>query len=74
MSTDYSHGKKYPDDQGAFFLRAAADHSQGVVRIDFGKPINWLALEPEEAFAFAKLIADKATEVSEFRAFGARDS
>jgi hypothetical protein len=60
MSETYPHGKKYPDDQGELEIRIAADHSTGCVRIDFGKPIVWLALEPAEAVDFASRILAKA--------------
>jgi hypothetical protein len=60
---EFPHGKKYPDDEGAFEIQIAADPEQDVVRLDFGKPIRWLALEPTEALQLATLIAKKALEL-----------
>lgn len=57
----YPHGKKYEDDEGELAIRIAVDPAAGVVRIDFGKPIQWIALEPAQALGLAELIARKAS-------------
>jgi len=62
---DFPRGQKYPDDEGAFELRIAADKEQGVVRIDFGKPIRWMAFEPPHALELADLITRKARQIAE---------
>ena len=37
-----------------------ADKQNGLVRIDFGKPVAWLALGAKEALALGEMICDKA--------------
>lgn len=61
--SDYPRGKKYPDEEGELSVVMSADIQTGCVRIDFGKPIQWLALDPTIAVEFATLIVGKATEV-----------
>lgn len=59
----YPRGKKYDDDEGEFEIRVAADPEAQVVRIDFGKPVRWIAFESDRANEFADLIKRKAKEV-----------
>lgn len=61
--SQFPHGKKYPDDEGELSVRLAADPDSGVVRFDFMKPVQWIALEKEEAIAFANLILEKAKQL-----------
>ena len=35
---------------------------RGEVRLEFGKPVAWLALGPDDADALAKLLTQKAAE------------
>jgi hypothetical protein len=51
---DFPQGKLNADDEGA--LNIAISQEKGVVRIDFGKPIEWLAMPPDLAFDFASTI------------------
>lgn len=53
-------GKINDDDQGALKLGVAYDRLNGVVQIDFGKPVAWLAFPPEQAVQFARLILKNA--------------
>ena len=51
---DFPLGKLNEDDEGA--LNCAISQENGCVRIDFGKPIAWLAMPPDLAFDFATTI------------------
>lgn len=51
----YPKGSLGPHDEGALALGVAND-GQGNVHINFGKDISWLAMPPEQAVEFAKLI------------------
>ena len=63
ISDQYPEGKKYPDDLGALSIHITVDRKRRVVRLDFGKPIEWVAFEPLIAQQFAKLIIKKAKEL-----------
>ena len=51
----FPDGKLHPGDEGELVLGVARD-THGDVHINFGKDISWLALPPEQAVEFAKLI------------------
>jgi hypothetical protein len=57
---DFPKGKTGPDDEGALMTGIAWDGKDGIVRIDFGKKVAWLGMEPPEAIEFAKAIIEKA--------------
>lgn len=51
-------------DDGSLALAVAADPARGIVRVDFGKAVEWLCLPPKEAVGLARLLIAKAREVS----------
>jgi len=55
----FPDGKLRPDDEGGLTAAVAVDKN-GMVFIDFGKSITWLALPKEDAIALAKLLLEKA--------------
>lgn len=57
---EFPHGKISDDDQGAIQLGVAYDKLDGIVRVEFGKPVAWLGLPPPQAVEFAKLILKHA--------------
>lgn len=57
---NFPQGKLDDTDQGELRLGVAYDKLNGIVRIDFGKPVAWLGLGPPEAFAFAKMLLKSA--------------
>lgn len=48
------------DDEGALRMGVGYDAANGLVRLDFGKPVAWLALPPPEAMELAKLLLKQA--------------
>jgi hypothetical protein len=56
----FSHGKISDDDEGDLKIGVASDLVNGIVRINFGKRVAWLGMEPENAVAFAELILKHA--------------
>lgn len=52
----FSQGALNDDDQGDLRLGVAYDKLDGIVRVEFGKPVAWLGLPPPQAIEFAKLI------------------
>ncbi len=53
---DFPQGQLNDDDQGGINIGVAFDTLDGIVRIEFGKPVAWLGLPPPEAIEFAKLL------------------
>lgn len=56
----FPQGHLNDDDQGALKLAIAYDKLDGIVRVEFGKPVAWLGLPPPEAIQFAKLLLKNA--------------
>ena len=50
----FPQGKLNQDDEGE--LRLAVSSAGDLVRIDFGKAITWLAMPPDEAIEFGKIL------------------
>lgn len=44
----YPAGKLSKDDEGEFRLAITADKSEGIIRVEFGKKISWLAMTPKD--------------------------
>ena len=59
----YPYGKLHKDDQGELTVAMAVDRSQGVLRMEFGKPVAWLALPAAHARHLAKLLTASADEL-----------
>lgn len=55
---EYPDGKLSPDDEGG--LAMGVGHVAGRVKVQFPKPVAWIALRPEEAVALAQLLIDHA--------------
>jgi hypothetical protein len=62
---DYPEGKLTASDEGA--LQFAVGERDGNVIIDFGKPVAWIAMPPEQAAKFASALVRHAREVARQR-------
>lgn len=58
----YPYGK-IPGDDGELAAAIAADPRNGVVRMEFGTPVAWVAFPAKLARHFAKVLIEKADEV-----------
>lgn len=58
----FPDGKLNDDDQGALRIAVGYDRVDGIVRVDFGKPVAWLGLPKENAIAFAEAILKHAKQ------------
>jgi hypothetical protein len=58
---EFPDGKLNDDDEGELRLMISKEGDN--VRIDFGKPISWLALPKEDALTFANLLIKRAEEL-----------
>jgi len=52
----FPQGKVHKSDEGAIRLGVAADYEHGTVVVNFGTPVVWLALPPENARELALTI------------------
>lgn len=59
----FPHGQLGEDDEGELSLGIARDPATGYVHINFGTPVEWLALPPKEAIELAEAIIRKAKGV-----------
>lgn len=50
---DFPQGRLSDDDQGGLRVAIAADTRNGIVRVDFGKPVAWFGLDKATALALA---------------------
>lgn len=55
---DYPQGKLNPEDEGA--LRFAVRIEDGKIRLDFGKPVAWLAMDKDLAYQLAAALVQRA--------------
>ena len=60
---EYPYGKLGKRDEGELTVAMAVDARHGVIRIEFGKPIGWLALPSAHARQFAKLLLENANKL-----------
>lgn len=58
---DYPQGiSRRPGDEGGLRMAISDRDSEGLIHIDFGKQVAWLALPAPQAVEFAKLLMRKA--------------
>lgn len=50
----FPQGKVSDDDEGALKMAIAYDKLDGIVRVEFGKPVAWIGLPPPEAIQLAE--------------------
>lgn len=60
---EFPQGKICKDDEGEIRLAVGAVKDKGVVAIDFGTPVKWLALPKKEALEFAEIIKNNAEKL-----------
>ena len=58
---DFPKGKLNKDDEGGINILISAEN--GRVRIDFGKPLEWIAMNYVQALGLADVIIKKAREL-----------
>jgi hypothetical protein len=59
----FPQGKLNDDDQGALKMAIAHDKLDGIVRVEFGKPVAWLGLPPPEARQLGMLLLHHASQI-----------
>lgn len=56
----FPEGKLDDSDEGELQLAVTYDPATDLVRIEFGKPVAWLAMEPLQAVRFANAVIKAA--------------
>lgn len=60
MTRHYPRGRLHPGDDGELSIKLSVDPETEAIVLDFGKPVTWIGMTADGAFAFAQLLADKA--------------
>jgi hypothetical protein len=63
----FPQGKVHATDEGELKFALAADHEHRVVLIDFGKPVVWMGLPPEDAVKLGLALIERAGELEDGR-------
>ena len=58
----FPEGKLGADDEGE--IQFAIGEQNGLVAIDFGKPVQWIAMKPQQAADLASLLLSRARKVA----------
>jgi hypothetical protein len=64
---EFPYGKSAPDDEGELRAGIATDLLQGIIRIDFGKAVTYLAFPPGQARALAVELLARADAIEKRR-------
>lgn len=59
---EFPHGKIAKDDEGS--LQFAIGERDGKVVIDFGTPVHWMGMTPQQAADFASAVLKRARQVA----------
>lgn len=59
----FPQGKLYEDDEGELAVAISTDKQKGLLLLNFGKSISWLAMRKEEAQALIDMLNEKIKEM-----------
>jgi len=59
----FPYGKQDATDEGELAAAIGVDPKNGIIRIEFGKPVAWLSLPALEARRLAEILNEKADEL-----------
>lgn len=59
----YPDGRMNEDDDGELTFRAAVDERKGLVILDWGKPVKWIALPPADVVQLCNGLLEKARSI-----------
>lgn len=65
VSKQYPYGKLIKQDEGEMALAVYVEGN--AVRVDFGKPVLWIGLPPEQARGLAALLVKHAEQIEQAR-------
>lgn len=61
---DHPAGMYGPNDEGAIQFAIGHDQQNGKVTLDFGTPVTWMAMEPEQAVHLAQHLIQHARKAT----------
>lgn len=61
---EWSQGRINSDDEGDLAMAVTADKEHGVVILDFGKPVKWVGLPPQNVAQLVEMLIKAAREVA----------
>lgn len=61
----FPDGKLNEHDEGEIAFAVAADPIHKKILIDFGKPVAFLGMNPEQAIQLGQMLIDKAVEIED---------
>jgi hypothetical protein len=62
---DFPDGKIDETDDGGLNMAILADSKNGIVRLEFGKPVAWIGIPPDVARKLGAMLIQKANELDE---------
>lgn len=54
----FPEGKIGEDDEGELLVQIAYDAEHGLIRVEFGKPVAWLMLKPQDSVDLGKMLVE----------------
>lgn len=63
----FPKGKLSVDDKGELAVGLAIDEKKGTIIMDFGVPIKWIGMSPEEAMVLADALINLAHTLNELK-------
>lgn len=60
----WSEGRTGPSDDGDLAFAIGSDPATGLVRVDFGKPVEWIGMPAQQAVELAQALIKHARAVS----------
>jgi hypothetical protein len=64
----FPYGKANASDEGELRAAIATDHANGLIRLEFGKSLSWVALPAVQARALAEQLLARADELDRRKA------
>lgn len=64
VKREWPEGRVGPTDDGQIVFMASADPETNLVKLDFGKPVAWVAMSPQQAVEIAQSLIKQARSIS----------
>lgn len=61
---EWPEGRLSGDDEGSFVFIVSADADTDLVKVDFGKPTQWVAMSPQQAIDIAQSLIKQARSIA----------
>lgn len=61
---EYPEGRIGADDEGQLAFLVGADPNTNLVRLEFNKPVKWMAMSAQDAVKLAEMLISKAKQVA----------